>query len=905
MRRINSVGGMNKSHRLSHGAKKVTPPSIPSFNQRGSGSSFGSDYSYERDDSAYSRDPSGGTANIPEQRSNFTKEQFNKENSTDIPSGMYKGNILSTVDIHTMEDQGIDMTMSPGRDSPGDDSSASIGTVESSSVSSGGAGPGTHIVGSFGGCRNSTTSLDSGRASNTNSATTNSNDGTVNSYQLSTFHTIQPIQEHKAMVNVHPPQAPSSLMPNRLYSQIIAHSTDSEAGKKYQNHASSFRQSYHSSTSSLGSADRAGQDTICALNIPEMVANGVHDHEILLAWLTDLHYEEYYELFVSAGYDMPTISRMTPEDLTAIGIKKPNHRKRLKSEITLLNIPDGLPSYIPDSLEEWLHCIRLSEYINELRHQGYFTIDDVAQISIEDFEDVGLYKLGHQKRLLLAIKRMKELKSGRRMTQFHPPPSSLQITASPLPSRSNINQNHTAGTMSFPSYGQQFPKNKHLQNFAIQTIPPQVPQPRQSSNALQINSEYSNTAYSNNALHCSIEKESGILQGNEHALQQIYANVHQQGNLVGSSKPIYQPEIIRIDCASTTLLPAAPSPLLKGHQQVMYPNVASPAPPPPPLPLRQSSCLTDPADGGSPPPPSPPSMPQPMAPLLSNYPRFQEQEQYIPQGVGFQTTFQNKYPPEVSNEVQNRQNIPDKPWGAASMTRSFDDGDIANNYYSNMHRGNYFAHQGGTGIVRNPNSLAMNNSGGGTLPRPKGLVKPRPVAKIAANPQTPLQQKQSMSNMSDLQEVDMCKTALSSFVPTVEQSSAHSNILENKYGSQKNIGCYDQGETFANDNVGTIRMRSNSHVLTHFSENASSGFSTTEGSTDNEQIVRLGSSKLIGEGDTGTNPSQDSTKRTLSDGMVNGQRSAGDVLNDIGSMLSDLTDELDAMLHMERDTIKN
>ena len=39
--------------------------------------------------------------------------------------------------------------------------------------------------------------------------------------------------------------------------------------------------------------------------------------------------------------------------------------------------------------------------------------------------------------------------------------------------------------------------------------------------------------------------------------------------------------------------------------------------------------------------------------------------------------------------------------------------------------------------------------------------------------------------------------------------------------------------------------------------------------------------------------------------MVNGQRSAGDVLNDIGSMLSDLTDELDAMLHMERDTFKH
>ena len=35
-----------------------------------------------------------------------------------------------------------------------------------------------------------------------------------------------------------------------------------------------------------------------------------------------------------------------------------------------------------------------------------------------------------------------------------------------------------------------------------------------------------------------------------------------------------------------------------------------------------------------------------------------------------------------------------------------------------------------------------------------------------------------------------------------------------------------------------------------------------------------------------------------------GQRTAGDVLNDIGSMLADLTDELDAMLHVERDPNK-
>ena len=172
-----------------------------------------------------------------------------------------------------------------------------------------------------------------------------------------------------------------------------------------------------------------------------------------------------------------------------------------------------------------------------------------------------------------------------------------------------------------------------------------------------------------------------------------------------------------------------------------------------------------------------------MAPLLSSYPRFQDQH-YLPQDIGFQTTFQNHPPNEIQNVVQNPQNISDRQWGTTSMTRSFDDGDIVQSYNPNSNRGNYFTHQGGPGIVRNLNGLSINNSGGGTLPRPKGLVKPRPVAKIAANPQTPIQQKQSMSNMSDLHEDDTCKNSMSSFVPAIEQTSAQQMKLENKYGSQ-------------------------------------------------------------------------------------------------------------------------
>ena len=48
---------------------------------------------------------------------------------------------------------------------------------------------------------------------------------------------------------------------------------------------------------------------------------------MLNAWLTDFHFEEYYQLFVNAGYDMPTVSRMTPEvsPMTSLGSGRHGH----------------------------------------------------------------------------------------------------------------------------------------------------------------------------------------------------------------------------------------------------------------------------------------------------------------------------------------------------------------------------------------------------------------------------------------------------------------------------------------------------------------------------------------------------------------------------------------------------
>nr|CAH7767927.1 unnamed protein product [Callosobruchus chinensis] len=226
--------------------------------------------------------------------------------------------------LSLQEDQGIDMTQSPGRDSPGS--------------SSGSAGSGS---------RHSTASLDSGRAS---------------------YHPL------------------------------------STAGRSTIGSSNSPRCSL--SSCSIGS-DQG--------RIERMIHQGVPDQEIIHSWLVDLQFEEYFPLFIAAGYDLPTIGRMTPEDLTAIGIKKPNHRKRLKAEIAQLNLPDNLPEFIPGSLEEWLNLLRLDEYLPAFLDQNYQTVDDVTQLTWEDLEEFGIVKLGHQKKIMLAIKRVKDIKAGKRI----------------------------------------------------------------------------------------------------------------------------------------------------------------------------------------------------------------------------------------------------------------------------------------------------------------------------------------------------------------------------------------------------------------------------------------------------------------------------------------------------------
>uniref|UniRef100_A0A9J7Y7M7 CASK interacting protein 2 n=1 Tax=Cyprinus carpio carpio TaxID=630221 RepID=A0A9J7Y7M7_CYPCA len=138
------------------------------------------------------------------------------------------------------------------------------------------------------------------------------------------------------------------------------------------------------------------------------------DAEAIYQWLCEFQLEQYTSNFLTAGYDVPTISRMTPEDLTAIGVTKPGHRKKISVEIGNMNIPEWLPDYIPSDIGKWLSAIGLPQYQKKLAENGYDSISIVQDITWEDLQEIGITKLGHQKKLMLAVKKLSDVQKARK-----------------------------------------------------------------------------------------------------------------------------------------------------------------------------------------------------------------------------------------------------------------------------------------------------------------------------------------------------------------------------------------------------------------------------------------------------------------------------------------------------------
>lgn len=192
--------------------------------------------------------------------------------------------------------------------------------------------------------------------------------------------------------------------------------TTTNSSSSTNNHQQSAKKPLTSSgfTKRHGSQDSGdsgtGSQPTSILNVAEMLLHGVADDEILNIWLRSIQCEESVAKFIDAGYDMPTISRITPQDLTAIGVTEPTKRLKILTEIKKLNLQDGIPNFKPNNLSQWLTLIRLDNYYyKSLCDQQVDTIEKLCQLTWEDFEELGITKLGHQKRFQLAIERIKEL----------------------------------------------------------------------------------------------------------------------------------------------------------------------------------------------------------------------------------------------------------------------------------------------------------------------------------------------------------------------------------------------------------------------------------------------------------------------------------------------------------------
>ncbi|XP_048820994.1 caskin-2 isoform X4 [Lagopus muta] len=163
---------------------------------------------------------------------------------------------------------------------------------------------------------------------------------------------------------------------------------------------------------------------------PEQLLEG-KDAEAIYNWLSEFQLESYTVNFLNAGYDVPTISRMTPEDLTAIGVTKPGHRKKISSEIGQLSITEWLPNYIPADLMDWLSAIGLPQYHKKLVNNGYDSITIVTDLTWEDLQEIGINKLGHQKKIMLAVKKLRDLRKSLSQTEAtltrHKVPGALDI----------------------------------------------------------------------------------------------------------------------------------------------------------------------------------------------------------------------------------------------------------------------------------------------------------------------------------------------------------------------------------------------------------------------------------------------------------------------------------------------
>lgn len=116
---------------------------------------------------------------------------------------------------------------------------------------------------------------------------------------------------------------------------------------------------------------------------------GADDEVQVARWLHSNGLEQYQGNFLSHGYDLETISHMSPFDFSAIQITNPEHRNRLSSQAGQLRASfshNHKGDQIPSSVDKWLTDVGLPEYIHTFRHFDVRTVEELVHITMEDMQ---------------------------------------------------------------------------------------------------------------------------------------------------------------------------------------------------------------------------------------------------------------------------------------------------------------------------------------------------------------------------------------------------------------------------------------------------------------------------------------------------------------------------------------
>jgi hypothetical protein len=244
------------------------------------------------------------------------------------------------------------------------------------------------------------------------------------------------------------------------------------------------------------------------MNISDLLRSGLNDSQIIFNWLSDMNLQQYYENFVLAGYDIYSMMKTTPSDLSAIGISDPSHRNLIKQQMQRINIDelDNKLNYVlsnVNSIECLLRLIHLEQYLDSLTQLGNFkSLQEMLNtLTWEDLEEIGIKKLGHQKKLMLVVKRMKEILNNKNGDLKLP--ITQNVTVSPIKMNSSnwlakslenindtINNLNISGSTLKPVPPKRFDTTKCSQEFVMSSFNSDKSQPSLNTTPQKIINSY-------------------------------------------------------------------------------------------------------------------------------------------------------------------------------------------------------------------------------------------------------------------------------------------------------------------------------------------------------------------------------------------------------------------------------